>query len=173
MNYIDIILGILLLWGLVRGFMKGLFVSLASLIALVAGIYIAIHFSHIIGEYLQQYVDWQEGVMKLAAFAITFLLVVILISLAGKLLTKIADYAALGIVNKLLGAVFGVLKFAFIASVVLMFVDAVNQKVTFIKQETLNSSILYTPVRTLAPAVLPNILKEASTNSTETSEEEE
>ncbi|MDY8138774.1 CvpA family protein [Aquimarina sp. 2201CG5-10] len=164
MNYIDIILGILLLWGLVRGFMKGLFVSLASLVALVAGIYIAVHFSHLVGDYLQQYVDWQESVIKLTAFAITFILVVILISMAGKLLTKIADLASLGIVNKLLGAAFGVLKFAFIASVVLMFVDAVNQKVTFIKQETLDSSILYKPVRTLAPTVLPSILKDTDEN---------
>jgi len=162
MNYIDIILGILLLWGLIRGLMKGFFVSMASLVALIGGIYVAIHFSHIIGGYLQKFVDWQEGIMKLVAFAITFVIVVILISMAGKLLTKIADYAALGIINKILGAAFGVLKFAFIASVVLMFVDAVNKKVTFINQDTLDSSVLYQPVRKLAPMVLPGILKDTN-----------
>lgn len=167
MNYIDIVLGILLLWGLIRGLMKGFFVSMASLVALIGGIYVAIHFSHIVGGYLQQFVDWQEGVMKLVAFAITFIIVVILISLAGKLLTKIADYAALGIINKLLGAAFGLLKFAFIASVVLMFVDAVNQKITFIEQKTLDSSILYQPVRKLAPMVLPGILKDTDQNQKE------
>ncbi len=160
MNYIDIILGVLLLWGLIRGLMKGFFVSMASLVALVGGIYVSIHFSHVIGAYLQKFVDWQEGIMKLVAFAITFIIVVILISMAGKLLTKIADYAALGIINKFLGAAFGVLKFAFIASVILMLVDAVNQKITFIKQETLDSSILYKPVRKLAPMVLPGILED-------------
>jgi len=171
MNYIDIILGILLLWGLIRGLMKGFFVSMASLVALVGGIYVAIHFSYVVGGYLEKFVDWQEGVMKLVAFAITFVLVVLLISLSGKLLTKLADYAALGIINKFLGAAFGLLKFAFIASVVLMFVDAVNQKVTFIKQETLDTSILYKPVRKLAPTILPNILKD--TDDTNPTEEEE
>ena len=160
MNYLDIILGILLLWGLVRGLMKGLFLSLASLIALIAGIYIAVHFSHIVGDYLKQYVDWQENAIKLSAFAITFILVVIGFSLLGRILTKIADYAALGILNKLLGAVFGLLKFAFIASVILMFVDAINEKVTFIDKETKDESLLYEPVRKLAPMVLPTILKE-------------
>lgn len=159
MNYIDIILGILLLWGLIKGLSKGLFVSLASLLALVAGIYIAVHFSHIVGDYLKQYVDWQETAIKLSAFAITFILVVILVSLAGKILTKIADYAALGILNKILGAAFGVLKMAFIASVIIIFVDAINRNITIIKPETINQSILYKPVRKLAPMVLPGILK--------------
>ncbi|MAQ76478.1 MAG: colicin V production protein [Aquimarina sp.] len=170
MNYLDIILGILLLWGLVRGLMKGLFVSLASLIALIAGIYIAVHFSHIVGDYLKQYVDWQENVIKLSAFALTFILVVIGISLLGRILTKIADYAALGILNKLLGAVFGLLKFAFIASVILMFVDAINEKITFIDKETKDESLLYEPVRKLAPMILPSILKEVPSDSTEENE---
>jgi len=164
MNFIDIILGILLLWGLIKGLSKGFFASLASLLALVIGIYIAVHFSHITGDYLQQYVDWQEGAMKLMAFAITFIIVVIVVSFTGKLLTKIADYAALGILNKILGAAFGVLKMAFIASVIIIFIDAINKNITFIKQETLDSSLLYTPVRKLAPAVLPNILKQPETS---------
>ncbi len=160
MNYIDIILGILLLWGLIKGFSKGLFSSLASLVALIVGIYIAVHFSHIAGGYLEQYVNWEEGAMKLVAFAVTFIVVVILVSLAGKILTKIADYAALGILNKILGGVFGVLKMAFIASVIIIFVDAINRNITILKEETLNSSVLYTPVRKLAPMILPSILKE-------------
>ncbi len=160
MNYIDIILGILLLWGLVKGLSKGLLVSLASLVALVTAIYIAVHFSHLIGGLLQRFVTWPEGAMKLLAFAFTFILVVILVSLAGKLLTKIADYAALGILNKILGGAFGILKMAFIASVIIIFIDALNRNITIVKEETLNSSMLYNPVRKIAPAVLPNILKD-------------
>ncbi len=167
MNYIDIILGILLLWGLIKGLSKGLFASLASLLALIVGIYIAVHFSHRVGDYLQHYVDWQENALKLAAFALTFILVVVLVSLAGKLLTKIADYAALGILNKILGAAFGVLKMAFIASVLIIFIDTINRNITLIKQETLESSLLYDPVRKLAPMVLPNVLKEASEKNVE------
>ncbi|MFC5047628.1 CvpA family protein [Aquimarina hainanensis] len=162
MNYIDIILGVLLLWGVIRGLNKGLFVSLASLVALIAGIYIAIHFSHHIGAYLKQYVDWQENILKLTAFAITFIAVVLLVSLAGKILTKIADFASLGILNKLLGGLFGLLKVAFIISVILMFLDAGNKVIPIVKQETLQSSILYTPVRKFAPSLLPDILKEVN-----------
>ena len=170
MNYIDIILGIPLLWGLIRGFSKGLFVSLASLVGLVAGIYITVHFSGLVGDYLSQYVNWSDTTITLTAFAITFIVVVILISLAGKLLTKIADFASLGILNKLLGATFGVLKFAFIASVVIIFVDAANRSLNIIEQETLDTSILYTPVKKIAPMILPTISQDDQ-NSTTTNTE--
>ncbi len=164
MNYIDIILGILMLWGLIKGLSKGLFASLASLVALIVGIYIAVHFSHIAGGYVERFVDWPKGAMKLTAFALTFILVVILVSIAGKLLTKIADYAALGILNKILGGAFGILKMAFIASVIIIFIEALNRNITMIKQETLDASLLYNPVRRIAPTVLPNVLKDNSTD---------
>ena len=172
MNFIDIILGIILLWGLIRGLSKGLFVSLASLVALIAGIYFAVHFSHIAGGYLSKSVNWSEGTVNLAAFAITFIIVVVGISLAGKILTKIADFAALGIVNKLLGGLFGLLKMAFIASVLFMFIDGLNQKIELIKKETLEGSLLYQPVRVLAPAILPKILNTDTKESTEADNEE-
>lgn len=167
MNFIDIILAILLLLGLIRGYRKGLFVSLASLVALVAGIYITVHFSDIVGTFLAQYLDWGDNTIKLTAFAVTFIGVVILISLAGKLLTKIADFASLGILNKLLGAAFGVLKLAFIASVVIIFVDAANKSLHLLKKETLDTSILYTPVKKIAPMILPTILKDQQDDTTQ------
>ncbi|WP_025742874.1 CvpA family protein [Aquimarina pacifica] len=167
MNYIDIILGIILLWGLIKGFSKGLFASLASLVAIVIGIYIAVHFSHIVGGYLEKYINRQEGTVKLIAFAVTLIGVVILISLGGKLLTKIADYAALGILNKILGGLFGILKMGFIASVLIIFIEAINRNITFLKQETLASSLLYRPVQRLAPMILPNVFNTTKDDDTQ------
>ena len=123
MSFIDIVLGALILFGLVRGFMKGLFVEVASLVALIAGIYGAIHFSYITGDYLSERVSWDEKYINLAAFAITFIVIIIVVSMAGKLLTKIADFAMLGIVNKLAGAAFGGLKVAVIMGAILIFFE--------------------------------------------------
>lgn len=170
-NYIDIVIAIPLLWGLIKGYGKGLFVSLASLVALVGGIYVAVHFSDITGSYLERYVNLGDGVMKLTAFAITFIIVVILVSLAGRLLTKVADFASLGILNKLLGAAFGALKFAFIISVILIFLDAGNRALNIIPKETLQSSILYPPVKGFAPLVLPEILNNKDEEDEEDFEE--
>jgi membrane protein required for colicin V production len=160
MGVLDIILAALLLFGLVRGFMKGLFVEVASLVALVAGVYGAIHFSNFAASFLEGRFDWSEKTINITAFAITFLVIIIAISLAGKALTKIADFAALGILNKLLGGVFGALKIGLILSVLLIVFDKMNKTIPFVDKADLEDSILYKPVKSLAPTIFPDIISE-------------
>jgi len=158
MAVIDIVLGALILFGLIRGLMKGLFVEVASLVALIAGIYGAIHFSNFAAEFLMEYVEWNEKTINITAFAITFIIIVLAISLAGKALTKLADFAALGFLNKLLGGVFGGLKIALILSIVLLLFTKLNKTIPFVSDEELESSVLYEPVKSLAPIILPSLL---------------
>jgi membrane protein required for colicin V production len=170
MGVIDIVLGALILFGLVRGFMKGLFVEVASLVALVAGVYGAIHFSNFAAEFLQTKTDWNEKTINITAFAITFVVIILAISLAGKALTKLADFAALGIINKLAGGIFGALKIAFILSVALIVFDKMNSTITFVDDGNMEDSILYTPVKSLVPMVFPDFLsdkEDAETTETE------
>ncbi len=161
MNILDIILSVILLYGLVRGFFRGFFAELASLVGFIAGIYVAVYFSHILSDYLADKVSWNNQFVNLAAFTITFFLIVFLISLAGNFLTKIANLAALGIVNKLTGAGFGFLKIAFIASVLIMFFGSTNEDINLVEKETLEESVLFPPIKTIAPIFLPAILREA------------
>lgn len=158
MALIDIILGALLLFGLIRGFMKGLFVEVASLVALIAGVYGAIHFSNFAADFLDSKLDWDEKYINIVAFAITFVIIVLIIAFAGKALTKLADFAALGILNKLLGGVFGALKIGLILSVLLIVFDNMNNTIPFADEEDLKESILYKPVKGLAPMIFPSIL---------------
>ena len=159
MSVLDIVLSVLLLFGLVRGFMKGLFVEVASLVALIAGVYGAIHFSYYAANILEHKVSWDEKYVNIVAFAITFIVIILIISLAGKALTKLADFAALGILNKLLGGVFGVLKIGLILSIVLMVFSRMNGTLTFVSDDELKNSVLYEPVRSIAPLIFPNIIK--------------
>jgi len=169
MAIIDIVLGALILFGLVRGFMKGLFVEVASLLALVAGVYGAMHFSNFAADFLQTKTEWNEKTINIVAFAITFVIIVLAIGLAGKALTKLANFAALGIINKLAGGVFGALKIALILSVVLNIFDKLNNTITLLDDDTKQDSILYKPVKSLVPMIFPNILE---SNKDETSETE-
>ena len=169
MAIIDIILGALLLFGLIRGVMKGLFVEVASLGALVAGIYGAIHFSNFAAEFLDSRLDWEEKYINIVAFAVTFVIIVLIIALAGKALTKLADFAALGILNKLLGGVFGALKIGLILSILLIVFDNMNNTIPFADKEDLEDSILYKPVKGLAPLIFPSILNKGKEDSDENS----
>lgn len=172
MSVIDIVLAALLLFGLVRGFMKGLFVEVASLVALVAGVYGAIHFSNFAASYLESKTEWNEQTINVTAFAITFLVIIVAISLAGKALTKLANFAALGILNKLLGGLFGALKIGLILSVILIVFSKMNNTIPFVEDDDINDSILYEPVRSLAPFLFPNIIHtievDDENNATET-----
>ncbi|HLV39245.1 CvpA family protein [Xanthomarina sp.] len=159
MGVIDIFLLGFLLLGLIRGFLKGFFVEVASLVALIAGIYGAIHFSFYVAEMLTDKVDWDEKTINVSAFAITFIVIVLVIALAGKAMTKLADFAALGIVNKLLGALFGVLKMALILSVLLNIFDKLNTTITFLDEEHTENTVLYKPVKSLAPLIFPLVIK--------------
>ena len=167
MSIIDIVLGALLLFGLIRGAMKGLFVEVASLVALVLGVYGAIHFSGFAAEFLESKVDWAQKTINIVAFAITFVIIVLAISLAGKALTKLADFAALGIINKLAGGLFGALKIGLILSILLIVFNKLNNTLPFMEKEDLEESMLYKPVKSLAPMIFPNLIKSETEESSE------
>ena len=171
MSLIDIILAALLLFGFVRGLFKGLFVEISSLVALVLGVYGAIHFSGFAAEFLDSKVDWSQKTINIVAFAITFVIIVLAISLAGKALTKLADFASLGIINKLAGGVFGALKIGLILSVLLIVFNKLNNTLPFMEKEDLEESVLYEPVKSLAPMIFPNLIK-SEVEQEETSEDE-
>ncbi len=158
MSILDIALLVLLILGLVRGFSRGFFVELASLVALIAGVYGAFHFSNFAASFLKDRVDWNENSVNIMAFVITFVIIVLVIALAGKALTKIADFAMLGLLNKLLGALFGGLKVALILSVILIVLDKMNANVPFVKDADKQESVLYNPVKSLIPTIFPNVI---------------
>jgi membrane protein required for colicin V production len=159
MNVFDIVIAAPLIFGFVRGVMKGLFVEVASLAALIGGVYGAIHFSYFIGDFLKEAVSWDQEYVSLAAFAGTFITIIVTIALLGKILTKLADFAALGVINKILGGVFGAIKIGLILSVVFIFFGKMNDTIPFVKKETLDESILYAPVKKIAPTIFPSIIK--------------
>lgn len=171
MSFIDIVLAALLLFGFIRGLFKGLFVEIASLVALVLGVYGAIHFSFFAADLLESKVDWNEKTINIVAFAITFVIIVLAISLAGKALTKLADFAALGLLNKLLGGVFGALKIGLILSVLLIVFNKLNNTLPFMEKEDLEESVLYKPVKSLAPMIFPNLIKSEEEQNTTPEEE--
>jgi membrane protein required for colicin V production len=166
MNTFDIIIAAFLVFGFIRGLIKGLFVEVASLVALIAGIYGAIHFSYFVANFLVNYVSWEERYITIVSFAITFAIIVLAIGMLGKAFTKIADFAALGMLNKLLGGIFGALKIGIILSVFLLVFAKLNDAIPFISEEQKEDAILYEPVKSLAPTLFPNFVKIVEEKST-------
>lgn len=159
MGLLDIILGVFLAFALYKGFRNGLFVELASLISLLAGIYFAIKFSSFIKEILVGFVHWSPQTIQIVAFVFTFILIVIGITLLGKVLTGIADLAFLGLLNKLGGGFFRVLKTILIISIVFTIFEKINFNNILAKKETLDKSLFFNPIQKTAGYIFPSIAK--------------
>ena len=108
-NYIDIIVLLFLLWGAYRGFSKGLIIEVATLLGLVFGVYVAIKYSSYTEDILVDFLNISSRYISYIALAVTFVLVAIVVYIIGKLLTKLIDIISLGLINKLLGTILGLL----------------------------------------------------------------
>jgi len=157
MNYIDVIIIVILVAGMVRGFFNGFVKEVASLLALILGIWGAIKFSGFTAEKLYDYFDLTGNYVGIVSFLITFGIIVIIIHFIGMLVDKLVDAVSLNILNKLLGIVFGLFKSILILSVFLVVLNAINDRNHFLPKEKIEQSALYNPVSDIAPAIFPII----------------
>jgi len=154
-NYFDLVITILLLWSAFRGFSKGFLIMAASLAALVFGVWGAIRFSDITAGFLIQNLNLQGKYMALIAFAITFIGIVIGVHLVARGMDKLVKAVALGIVNRIAGLAFAVLRAAFLVSIVLVILNSIDQRAPFIPEEHKENSLLYKPLSKFAPSIFP------------------
>jgi membrane protein required for colicin V production len=155
MNYIDIILAILLLIGLVRGFLKGFIFELAILSCFFLGAYAAFHFASMLQPYLLRIGKMNQHMLAYVSSMLMFILVATGIFFLAKLFTGLVNIAALGIFNKILGGLFGLLKYAFIISIVLYFFNPLDAKHHYLSIDKKAESHLYYPILKLSPELLP------------------
>lgn len=159
MSFLDIVLGCFLAFGLYKGLRNGLFVELASFVSLLLGIYLAVKFSAFTAKTLSGFVHWNPKTIQVIAFLLSFILVIIGVSLAAKILTKIANFAYMGWINKAGGGGFRLLKTVLILGVFLNLFEKINFNNFFAKKETLDNSLFYRPIQKTAGFVFPAIQK--------------
>jgi membrane protein required for colicin V production len=154
-NYFDFIIAIFLLWSAYRGITKGFLIMAASLAAMIFGVWGAIRFSHLTAALLISYFGVQTKYLGLISFALTFVVIVILVHLLSRAMDKLLKAVALGIVNRLAGLLFGMFKAAFLISIFLVIINGINSRIPFIPDEHKENSLLYQPLSRLAPAIFP------------------
>jgi len=163
MSIIDIILLICFIPALISGLKKGFIAQLIAIISIFAGIWISFEFATITSQWLSQYIEAPENVLRIAAFALIMVGVFITLGLLGKLLEGILNLVMLGWVNKLFGVIFAFLKTALITGLIIMVFNSINASLELVSAETLSESVLYTPLKNFADSVFP-YLKELAAN---------
>ena len=143
MNPIDIVLGGIVALGAFQGFRKGLVRELTAIVALFGGYWAARSFSGVLTPLLTSWIDIPQEWHSWISFFVLFVLAVYLITLVGKVLTKLLKWIALGLLNRLAGAAFGAAKWILILSLGLYFFERFNQWVILIHPDQLSGSQLY------------------------------
>jgi membrane protein required for colicin V production len=155
MDYLDLIIAGILIISAISGFNKGFIHQLASLTALILGIYLAVKFSKLIAPFIQDHFTSSANGAKIAAFIIIFILVIIAVHLLGRLLEKSFEDVELGHLNKLAGSVFSVAKMVFILSALMILMKLSIIHFNWPKEADIEKSYLYKPVESVAPFVFP------------------
>ena len=152
MNYLDIIIAIILLLFGVKGFRKGLIIEVVTLLAFAVGIYGAMHFSDFTAEHLKEFMEINPKYLNTTAFVLTFILLVILVNIIGRMVTKLIQAMNLGFFNKLGGALFGMAKGVLLCSIMVMVLN--NFQLTgIVKPEVREQSKLYPYIEETVPYV--------------------
>ena len=142
MNWIDLIIGLLLVYTFYKGFTNGLILELASLLALVLGIFTAYNYADVVAVYIKDWVDWSETALLSVSFVLTFLVVVIIINLIGRVISNIIGVIALGLINKIAGGIFGFIKISLVISLIFVLADAIEEYVNIFEYQVVQSSLI-------------------------------
>lgn len=157
MNYIDLVFAVILIIAAIQGFRKGFIVEVASLAALILGIWGGIKFSDWTAGFITETFGYHSENLTTFAFLITFIAIVILIHILGKVLDKMVKAVALGFLNRLAGIIFGVLKTAVILSIFLLLFDVMDENVHLLPSGQKVESKIYEPMKQLVPTLFPFI----------------
>jgi uncharacterized membrane protein required for colicin V production len=102
--WLDILSLLFVVYGFIRGFSKGLVMSIISLVAYIVGVMLTIRFSHQVSHLL----GWDDKAWSpIAVFLLLFIAIFILFRIVGKLIEGLLQMIALSFVNKLLGGLIG------------------------------------------------------------------
>ncbi|MEO5643380.1 MAG: CvpA family protein [Bacteroidia bacterium] len=159
MNAIDIVILIPVLWGFIRGFMKGAIMEAATFAAFFLGIWGGMHLSDGMAGIIYKWTGSISPYVPLISFALVFVAILAAVFGIAKLVEKLAEKIALSLVNKLIGGVIGTLKFLLILSFLFFAVDAIEGTIEIIPKASRDKSLLYRPVARIAPMIIPGLSK--------------
>ena len=150
---IDLILGIIILIAIFKGYQRGLIIGLFSLVSVIIGLAAAMKLSTVVAGYIGEAVNVSDEWLPVISFAIVFIVVVLLIRLGANAIERTVEVVMLGWLNKLGGIIFYVAIYTVVFSVLLFYAEQVN----LVRPETIEKSISYSYVQPWGPRVINSV----------------
>ena len=155
MNILDIIILICLIPALIQGIFKGFISQAISIISLILGAWASARFTGTVCQWLAQYISGSEQSLRIAAFVLIFIVVIVGLTLLGKLLEKVIKLVMLGWMNRLLGAVFALVKWLLVMGLLAVAFNSINETLGLVKPEVIAQSHLYPMLTGIADTIFP------------------
>ena len=144
MFIVDIIILIIIGIFALKGLKNGLIIELGSVIALIAGLFLASKLSVFIFDILSDHDFSSIKYLSQIVYSISFILIVIAVFFIAKLLTNIAKFIKINWLNKFCGLVFGLFKGILIIGGLIFIFLLINSHFHFIEEEP--RSFLFIPL---------------------------
>lgn len=150
---IDFAFAALLILAIIKGYQKGLILAIFSIIAFIIGLAAALKLSTAVAAYLKDSISVSAKWMPFIAFALVFLIVVVLVRLGAKLVEKTFQAVLLGWVNRIGGILFYAALYLIILSIFIFYAE----KLQLLLPATIQSSVTYKFVEPWGPKLMDNI----------------
>ena len=157
MNSIDITISTILLIGAVRGFIKGFIYEIAVLGSLVVCYFLGFKLAGIVSTFLGKIISFNPGTLHYISLLIAWIGISVAVFFLARLFEGLVNIVALGIFNKIAGAIFGGLKYAFLLSLFFFFFNRINFTTSWLNSDSKAESVLYYPLLRLATAVFSSL----------------
>jgi membrane protein required for colicin V production len=157
MNELDIILALPLLWGAYRGFRNGLVYEILIVIVLIAGVYGGHQLVNYVTEYVETNYNYHSKMLPFYCFIGILILLMVVVYFITKASNKLLDFFGLGIINKIAGALIGVVKWAFFISLLFYLIAPFDSNNKIIPKDKKEDSFLYEPISQFTLLIVPSM----------------
>ncbi|MBQ9665368.1 MAG: CvpA family protein [Bacteroidaceae bacterium] len=161
----EILIYFVLLIGAIMGFNQGAFKQIAHFLGIALGLLIAATLYHQFGDFLADKTGASIGFGRLIAFVVIVIVVPIALGWIAAFLTEFFKKLKLNFLNRIIGAVVGVVGYGLILSVAFNLLDFVTSNAGFKPQKLDERVPLYYTMKHISQPVIPDIL--LVTDSTE------
>ena len=154
MNLIDSICLIILIYGSYKGFKNGIVSEVLSFFGILLGIYLSKTYYLSVDKYLVTVFDSTNQLVSLISVILIFTLTIIFSKILSKLITKALNIMALGLLNKLIGSVFGLLKYLLILCIITFIFSKANDLFVFIETDKIEETQIFSKIQKINDYVL-------------------
>lgn len=160
MNFLDLIILIPLVWCGIKGARNGLVQEVISFLALIAGIYISLRFSYLVGHWFSIKGEYAQ----IICFILMFAAVAIGLFFLGKALSSWANRSSLGLFNRLGGLFVSCTKVFILFGVLIYFWNKIDPDETLLSSRTRDESLAFRFIEDTTYRIWP-LMKEGISES--------